>query len=327
MTQLRFGIIGCGGHSTVFQLPALQSCEQIRLVAVVDREKDWAGKVARRFRVPEFYVDPGKLIGKVDAVLIATPNTTHADIACPLLEQGIHVLCEKPICTSTADLNRMLESAARSGARLMAAHCLRFSPNFSMLKQLIAAGWLGEIREIKAGIGGPYDQGIHRTDFRRQRGQSGGGVLIDLGIHLIDLSLWLSGNPPVSVAYRGNSTQGWEVENNAEAAIEFAGQIRATVSCSLTHALDNTFTVRGRKGWARASLYKSTHLELFSESARVCQKNGLQTLVLPSQSMYVSQIRHFCDALLSGTQFMITTDEIRSGIEVIEKCYRLGSND
>src|SRR5262249_23772537 len=119
MTRLRFGVIGCGAIVTLHQLPALRRCSQLDLVGVVDRDCEWAGRVARRFGIPPAPGDAAALVGAVDAVLIATPNTTHAAIACDLLEQGVHVLCEKPLATSRADVDRMLDAAARGGARLM----------------------------------------------------------------------------------------------------------------------------------------------------------------------------------------------------------------
>ena len=80
-------------------------------------------------------------------MLIATPNTTHAAIACDLLERGIHVLCEKPLGDHAAPRSSACwRPPQRGGARLMTAHCLRFSPNLEMLKTVVDAGWLGHVR-------------------------------------------------------------------------------------------------------------------------------------------------------------------------------------
>ncbi len=210
MTRLRFGVVGCGAIVTVHQLPALRRCRRLDLVAVTDVDAAWAATVARRAGVPASYGDHRALIGKVDAALVATPNTTHADIACELLAHGVHVLCEKPMGTTTAEVDRILATAARSGTRVMAAHCGRFNANAATLRELIADGALGRLREITGGIGGGYDPG--RTDFRRRRSLSGGGVLIDIGIHLIDLALWLTGDTPRAIDCRQSSLPGWEVE-------------------------------------------------------------------------------------------------------------------
>lgn len=325
-TRLRFGVVGCGAISTIYQIPALQRSAHVQLVAVVDIDHAWARTVAHRFRIPEFYNDYQALIGRVDAVLIATPNTTHANIACMLLEHGIHVLCEKPIAISRAEVERMFAAATQTGARLMAAHCYRFSPNFTMLKRTLAAGWLGNVREISASIGGVYNAGAQRTNFRQQRHLSGGGVLIDLGVHLIDLVLWLTGKSPTEVLYHSGATPGWEVENNAEVALAFADASRATLACSFTQVLNDNFVVRGDAGWACAPLYTPTRFTVFSAQARICQKSGLQHLVLPDISLYDLQLQHFCSIVFAGGDCLIQPHEVLSSIAIIEQCYRGGSN-
>src|SRR5262249_11546983 len=139
MTPLRFGIVGCGAVVTLHQLPACRRSPALRIEAVVDRDRAWAAQVASRAGIPQSFDDPRRLLGAVDAVLVATPNTTHADISCELLDAGVHVLCEKPLATCGADADRMLHTARRGSARLMAAQCLRFSPNIDMLHEMLRA--------------------------------------------------------------------------------------------------------------------------------------------------------------------------------------------
>ena len=323
MRPLRFGVVGCGGFSTIYQLPALRRCSRLQLVSVVDLDRAWAHKVARRFRVPTSDTDYHALIGRVDAALIATPNTTHADIACTLLQHGIHVLCEKPLATTRADVERMFAMSAQTGARLMAAYCFRFSPNLSMLKRIIATQWLGSVHELSAEIGGRYDEGEQRTDFRKHRRLAGGGVLLDLGIHLIDLALWLSEELPLTVVCESASAQGWEVESEAEVALDFPGGSRATLACSFTHVPTNAVVVQGSAGWARVPLYEPTSLTLCSERARVCQTSGVQRLVFPGTftEMYDRQIEHFCDAVMTGKEFIIQAAEVSAALDIIECCY------
>jgi predicted dehydrogenase len=324
MSTLRFGLVGCGAISTIFQIPALQRVRRAQLIAVADLDANWAKTVAGKFGVPESYGDYRELVGRVDAVLIATPNTTHADIACFLLEKGIHVLCEKPLATCSADVERMLTAAHAGGARLMAAHCLRFSPNLAKLRELVQAGMVGELQSISAAIGGVYDGGPQRTDFRKTRSLSGGGVLIDVGIHLIDLALWIAGEPPTAIDYHGSSIAGWEVESDVELTLSFPERASASIAASFSRPMDPSFRVTGSEGWVRASLYNPTTLSFFSESARVCQRSGAQQLVLDGTSMYETQIDHFCEATASGAEFVVRDDEMRAGMRVVEQCYASG---
>jgi predicted dehydrogenase len=322
VNRLRFGIVGCGAIVTLHQLPALRRCPDLELVGVVDRDLEHARRIAGRFGIPSAHDDHRALPGAVDAVLVATPNTTHADIACDLLARGVHVLCEKPLATSRADADRMFAAAERGGSRLMTAHCLRFSAQFAALKRVVDEGWLGRLLEVRAAIGAPYDGGAQRTDFRRQRGLAGGGVLIDLGVHVLDLTAWLLGRAPTDVEYTGSSREGWEVETDAEVALRYPGDARAAIQASCSQLLDNTITVRGSAGWARASLYVPMELTLFTTTGRVCRRAGTQTLLLEDAGMYDAQIAHFCERLRSGQPFVVRDAEVRATMDIIERCYQ-----
>ena len=323
MTAMRFGVVGCGAISTLYQLPALGRSSDATLVSTVDVDAGHAAAVARRFGATESFTDHRALVGRVDAALVATPNTTHADIACDLLAQGVHVLCEKPLATTRADVDRMLAAAARGGGRLMAAHCLRFSPNLERLQDLIASGVLGERLTLSASIGAPYDAGPQRTDFRRTRGLSGGGVLMDLGIHVVDLAIWMVGEAPVDVVYDASAVTGWEVESDVELALRFPSGSTGSFGASFSRVMDPTYMVRGELGWAKASLYQPSQLTLFSDRVRLCRLAGVQDLVLPDANMYDEQLTHFVQAVRNDTPFRVRPEEVRASIDVVERCYQM----
>jgi predicted dehydrogenase len=324
VSRLRFGVVGCGAISTIFQLPALERSSRLDLVAVADVDASWAASVARKFRVPEAYGDYTRMFERVDAVLVATPNTTHADIACDFLSRGVHVLCEKPLATSTAEVDRMLDAAGRGGARLMAAHCLRFSPNIATARSLVQRGVVGEVESISGAIGGVYATGPQRTDFRKTRGLSGGGVLIDLGVHLIDLALWISDARPTDLDYHATSAPGWEVESDVELALGLSGRTRASITASFSRPMNPRLRIDGSAGWIETSLYTPTSLAFFGKHARVCQRDGCQQMILDDTSMYDAQIDHFCDAIAARTDFVVRSAEIRAGMQVVEQCYANG---
>jgi predicted dehydrogenase len=323
--KLRVGVVGCGAVVTLHHLPAFTRCERIELVALADRDLDWAKKVAQKVGAAECYDDYAKLIGRVDAVLLATPNTSHVTIGSRLLEAGVHVLCEKPMATTSADVDRMFAAAAMGGARLMAAQSTRFNANVTKLKHVLAAGWLGRLETMTASLGSAYDVAERRTEFRRDAGLAGGGVVMDLGIHLIDVAVWLAGEGPSYVGYDAACAPGWNLETDADVALEFPSGGRANFSVSYTHGCDPTLTVRGSEGWASASLYVPSQLTLFSERARVCRMAGSQRLTLDDRESYQLQIDHFADAILSNRPFVVQPNETRTGIEIIERCY--GSRD
>jgi predicted dehydrogenase len=215
----------------------------------------------------------------------------------------------------------MYAAATIGNARLMAGHCLRFAPNVAALGRMVREGWLGAVETVTGGIGSPYQAGTQRTDFRRSREQAGGGVLADLGIHLIDLALWLVARRVESIHYDAAAAQGWEVETDADVVLGFVDGSRAALACSFTHVLENRLEVRGAEGWASIPLYRPTEVALFTRRARACRLDGSQRIVLPDASMYDRQLGHFCDAIHGQHDFLVAPDEVYRGVEILERCY------
>ena len=320
MKRIRFGVVGCGAVSEIYHVPAIARCDGASLTALADAVPERAAEVARRFNAPTSVADHRQLVGKVDAVLIATSNTTHAEIACHLLEQGVHVLCEKPMATTTADAERLFTAADRGGARLMAGHSRRFNPNLELAKALVAGGRIGTLETVGAGLGSPYGSWPTRTDFRRQRNLSGGGVLLDLGIHLIDLAVWLGGGAKM-LRYEATDTLGWGVENDAEVELELPAGARAKLACSYTHGLNRTVRLRGSAGWIETSIDGAPDVVFFGRDSRLCRRAGAQRMAVPETDPYTRQIAHFVDCLAHDRPFVVTAPEVINGLEVIERCY------
>ncbi|MEO6029060.1 MAG: Gfo/Idh/MocA family oxidoreductase [Candidatus Binatia bacterium] len=320
MSRIRFGVVGCGAVSEIYHVPAIAHCAGATLTALADAVPERAAEVARRFNVPTSVGDHRELVGKVDAVLIATSNTTHADIACQLLEAGVHVLCEKPMATTSADADRMFSAAARSGARLMAGHSRRFNPNLELAKELVAAGRIGKLETVGAALGSPYGSWPTRTDFRRQRALSGGGVLLDLGIHLIDLAVWLGGGAKM-LRYEASDTLGWGVENDAEVELELSNEACARLSCSYTHGLNRTVRLSGSAGWIETSIDGAPDVTFFGRDSRLCQRAGAQKIAVPETDPYTRQIEHYVDCLAHDRPFVVTAEQVVNGLDIIERCY------
>ena len=321
MKPLRMAVIGCGAVSTEYHLPALRRVKQTKLVVVVDTDCAWARTVARRFGADRCLSDYRDLVGQVDAAVIATPNTTHADIACFLLERGVHVLCEKPLATSVADAQRIVHAAETGNARFMAAHTRRFNAALCLMQRITAAGLFGKRLEVSASLGGLISQWAARTDFRAQRTLAGGGVLLDSGVHLVDLALWLVQDMPQEIMCKMSDPLGWGVEGDAEVEIRFQQSSRARLACSYTHPLNGTVTVEGEHGWARAGINKPDRLEFYSAQALVCRRSGVQHPLLSAGNVYDLQSAHFCTALQKGQPFRVPLNEVLTGLEVIEQCY------
>lgn len=199
--KLKMAVIGAGGISTWAHMQACARIEEMEIVAICDIQVHKAQKLAETYNIPtvcERYQDVLEIPG-LDAVDICTPNYLHSEIAVAALERGLHVFCEKPDAINAKEAIRMRDAAEKSGKVLMVMRNNRYMPISAFLKEYIADGRMGEIYAARCGWqrrrGIPGKGGWFTT-----KAQSGGGPLIDLGVHMIDLTMWLMGNPkPVAV--------------------------------------------------------------------------------------------------------------------------------
>ena len=142
---MRVALFGCGWIQD-FHARGVRACGH-EVVAVANHREESARAFAERHDIPRVTTDWGALARdpEVDAAVVATPNALHAPQSIALLEAGKHVLVEKPMATSVAECDAMIEAAARGGASLMVAHCWRFHPDVQAMRARIATGDLGEV--------------------------------------------------------------------------------------------------------------------------------------------------------------------------------------
>lgn len=203
MKKLRFGIIGCGGIANVKHLPALSSFpDEVELVYFCDLIPERARKAAKEYGTADAKVctDYHELLSddSIDVVHVLTPNVAHCQITCDALEAGKHVLCEKPMAITYEEGKKMLDTAKRTGKKLTIGYQNRFRKDTQQLKAMVDAGELGEIYFAKAH--GVRRRGVPTWGVFPDKSKQGGGPLIDIGTHPLDMTLWLMNNyRPVSV--------------------------------------------------------------------------------------------------------------------------------
>jgi predicted dehydrogenase len=187
---VKIGIVGAGAIAQRGHIPEFSSIDGVELVAIADIDRDKAGLVAQKAGIPrvfEDYQDVLSLEG-LDAVSVCVPNYLHAAVTVAACDAGKHVLCEKPIATRVEDAQRMIDAAAHNDVILMIEQAKRFTPPVEVAKSLIRTGILGDVLAVRSKFG---HWGAHTWSptgswfFEKQK--SGGGVLIDLGIHHADL--------------------------------------------------------------------------------------------------------------------------------------------
>ncbi len=195
MDKVKLGMIGCGGIAFGKHLPSVKSVGLADLAAVCDLVEERALKAKKEYGTEDtkVFTDYRQLLEeKLDAVLVCTPNRSHSVISVDALNAGMHVLCEKPMAINTAEALKMLDAAKRNGKLLTIGYQSRQKPESRYLKEMCDAGELGEIYFARANAvrrRGVPTWGVFLNEY-----EQGGGALIDIGTHALDLTLWLMNN-------------------------------------------------------------------------------------------------------------------------------------
>ncbi len=199
MQPVQIGVIGTGSISS-FHMDAYQSNSKTEIYAVCDLNEERARKAAEKYGASKVYTNYHDLLADpaVQAVSICTWNNTHAEISIAALEAGKHVLVEKPLCRTVEEALKVQEAVKTSGKLLQVGFVRRYDTNAQLLRSMADRGEFGDIYYAKATtirrLGNP---GGWFADIER----SGGGPLIDIGVHVIDLCWYMMGRPkPVSVS-------------------------------------------------------------------------------------------------------------------------------
>ncbi len=252
--MVKWGIVGTGkiAYDVGFAIQSIKACQ---LVAVSSRNMDNAKKYATRMHISTFLDDYKTMIALdiVEVVYISTPNALHAELIEFALQQGKHVLCEKPMVVQSAQLEKLKELAAQKQLFLMEAMWTMFMPSVRYLLTHLAQ--IGSIKMVQGSMGFVLEK------ERCFKENLGGGALLDLGIYLISLTYALLGQPNHLVAQ--TSSRKGDVETSAGFLLKYDDAV-VNLTCSFDVQLDNSFTVYGEKGslTLKSPFYRSAIIQL-----------------------------------------------------------------
>jgi predicted dehydrogenase len=204
--RLRVGLIGAGMIGRL-RAEALRKTPSLRLAAVADLRSDLARAAAKRAPAARLHEDVHSLASDpdIDAVIVATPPDSHEELGLACLAAGKHVLCEKPLAATLQGAERLVAAAEKADRRLATGFNLRYTRAAMLARRLVDGGAIGKLDHIRAFHGHPGgDEFTH--DWIRDAGVTGGGTLMDNGIHLIDLSRWFLGEVVEATGMSSNRT-------------------------------------------------------------------------------------------------------------------------
>ncbi len=306
-----------------------------KLVAVSDPDAKRCADAVKEFGCKS-YGDVAEMLKaeKPDVVSVATPNAFHAPLAIQALEAGSHVLCEKPMAMSAAEARQILAAAAKAKRRVMINFSYRFSPATYFLKQQVDSGILGK---VYAG----------RTVWHRRRGMpgfggwfgqkklAGGGPLIDLGVHRLDLALWLMGHPkpqwvlantfdPIASRIAREQGKAYDVEDSAFAMIRFADGTMLNVEASWAVNQGPREFMETRLYGTKAGLIQHNTGEGYDFTSAIhLEQDGVQYDLAPHPPIPAakSSYHHFIEAIRDGKPHTATGEEGLIVMELLDAIY------
>lgn len=312
---LRFALLGAGAIAQTYA-QAFAATQLARLVAVVDTRQDAAEALARRFDARAFADWETAMAGVAfDAAIVCTPPNTHGPLAIGLLEQGVHVLCEKPLAIDTATASRMFEAARRSGTVLTMASKFRYSADVAQARQLISAGAVGDILQLENTFASPVDMSQR---WNSNPAISGGGVLMDNGTHSVDIVRYLLGPICDVQAAALPRLQPLDVEDSAVLlARTHAGPgAKIDLSWSLAKEEPNYLRIYGSAGTLLLGWKEAKH-----RAAGAAEWSRFGSGYDKVQA-FTSQLENFVAALRGREPLRITPRDAMASVEVIEAAYR-----
>ncbi|MBT3344473.1 MAG: Gfo/Idh/MocA family oxidoreductase [Gemmatimonadetes bacterium] len=337
---LRVGIIGVGGIAGT-HIPGWQASQDAELVAGSDISEsalqawgDLHGISKLETKAEDLIADPD-----IDIIDICTPNMYHAPLTIAALEAGKHVICEKPLAPTPADVQRMIEARDRSGKMLMTAQHFRFQGKSQAMKAELETGVLGDIYHARSWMlrrgGAPVRPGFILKEH------SGGGPCIDIGVHILDLTLWFMGNPePVAVsgvarndlAKQEGAFSGWgrapipaeyDVEDFAAAFVRFenGATLVLEVSWLLHHQTEGEdmqmwlYGTRAGAHWPKAEFYESNpDTRQFYDRSIKLDHAGLEP--------HAQECVEFARAIAAGAPSPVPAEQSMQVMKILDGIYR-----
>lgn len=318
--RLNLGVVGAGAVLDRYHIPAINAVPEVVRTIVIDSDAERACRVAERHNFPRWSTDLADLVRHADLAIVLVPNGLHASVSCELLGQGIHVLCEKPMARNADECLAMIEAARRGNAHLCIGHNRRFQQHIKLAKQLLGKGLIGEVVNVQAEEGSTSDW--PRSSAYFDFALSGGGALLDVGIHSIDLIRWFAAEFD-QIEYQGNGTA-TTVESDATLHFSLANGAKGTVVASRTRNLAQKLTLVGTEGFLEVGLWYPT-VGIRSAKGKAFQNFYRLDAAVPRRppldGSFVDQLRNLVAAIRREQDVLVSGHEGMAAVEVVRRAY------
>jgi predicted dehydrogenase len=311
---LRFAVIGTGGIARAYEA-AFASLKQAQIVAACDTNAIAARAFAERTECTAYpSIEALLRYGQFDAAVVCTPPATHETVACALLQAGKHVLCEKPLATSSAQARRMLECARQHGVILTMASKFRYARDVRKARELVMEGVIGDLVFVENAFTSHVDMS---SRWNSDAAISGGGVLIDNGTHSVDILRYFLGNLRDVQVVEGRRMQGLSVEDTVRLFVHNDQDVigSADLSWSIDKEMDTFVRLYGSDGTILVG-WKESRLRRRGEPEWETFGSGYDKI-----QSFSDQLANFCGVITGSEQLLITQLDALASVEVVQAAY------
>ena len=329
MKVWNFGVIGCGSISE-FHLSAIRDLASARLAAISDRKPARAAEIAEREGC-EWTTDYRELLARtdVDVICLTTSSGSHASIGMDVLRAGKHLIVEKPIAMSAAEAARMNALATGRGLVIGVISQRRFEPQHAHAYAAVRSGKLGRLLMIEAGCPFYRTQEYYEEAPWRGTLDQDGGAVMNQGIHMVDMMLWIGGDARSVYAKAATRTHDMEAPDIAAAVLEFESGAYGlfTASTSLLPGFPPYLRIYGEYGAIKIEGTSILHWSVPDTPAPELAGDGsagggASTPLAISMDYHRMQIADFLDALSEGRLPLVTGEDGERAVRVVEAIHR-----
>jgi len=309
MPAPRIALIGCGAVAEAFYVPALRKRPELaRSLVVVDPDRSRAEALRAGLGAEAAVTDYREVLDRLAGALVLTPHHLHTPITLELARHGVAVLCEKPLADTAAEVDAIVQAGLAHNVPVLVNQTRRLFPAAREVRKLIAAGALGELREIHYELGAPFDWPAATPAYFR----GGRGVLFDTGVHVVDLVCWWLGGEPEVVDYADDSRGGTEAV--ARLKLQLHG-VEAHIHLSWLTKLRNAYRIVGSKGRIEGGAYDLASFELNGRKRRAGR--GWRVY----EDFVAVLLDNFVEVIAGRAEPLVSAADVRPAIAVIDACY------
>ena len=312
---LKWGVLGAGSVAQRRAIPAINKAKNAELHALLSRDAARAQQLATEYGAQTYYTTVHELLSDdtLDAVYVSTPVYLHCEQVIEAAERGFHILCDKPMAMNTEECQRMIDACQANGVHLQICFLFRFHSCFQQIKNWVQKGHLGQIVQGRVPFLKPFP--IPQGAWRGNPDQGGGGCLMDLGSHGVDLLRYILGEISQVSAFCNTVFYRYDVEETGMIMMRFENGAQGVVDTSFSAAgCDLVIEIYGTDGWVW--VYNDSGWKI-----KLSTNGESQIISSPFEDLYQSQFEHFARCVTHGEKPMVNgLDGLRTN-EILAAAY------